>query len=129
MASLAWLNAPTEVLELGPPERVFHSRQTPLVKTVAVWSLIVLALLVSVGLLSLRLYTKLIPNTYVTTVDIVSGVIAGCGAFAFLIVFASSLRRPNYLYAFYPEGLVIYQHQKWGYLPWHKILVFEQQAK
>jgi hypothetical protein len=129
MASIAWLHPPADVLALGQPEHVFHSRQKPAGQKIAVWALILLALLVSSALLIVRFYTKLIPNSYLITTDMVSGIIAGCAAFGFLVVFASNLRKPNYLYAFYQQGLVIYQHEKWGYIPWHKILVFEQQAK
>jgi hypothetical protein len=129
MASVAWLHPPADVLALGPPERVFYSRQKPIARIIAVWTLILLALLGSAALLIIRFYTKLIPHTYLLTVDMVSGVTAGCAAFSFLVVFAASLRKPDYLYAFYPQGLVIYQQEKWGYLPWYKVLVFEQQAK
>jgi len=129
MASVAWLHPPADVLALGQPERVFHSRQKPLGRTITVWVLILLALLGSGGLLFVRFYTKLIPNTYLITADMISGIIAGCAVFSLLVIFTSRLRRPDYLYAFYPQGMVIYQHDKWGYLPWHKVLVFEQQAK
>jgi hypothetical protein len=129
MASVGWLHPPADVLALGQPERVFHSRQVPIARKVAVWTLILLALLGSVGLLIVRFSTNLIPHTYLMTVDMVSGITAGCAVFAFFVTLAVSLRKPNYLYAFYPQGLVIYQHEKWGYLPWHKILVFEQQSK
>src|ERR1051325_9309020 len=114
MASLAWLNPPREVLELGSPERVFHSRQTALGMKIFIAALVVLALVSGLGLTIVRFYTRLIPKNYWTISEIASEAILGLGLLLLLLIFILRMRRPKYLYAFYNAGLVVYQKGHWG---------------
>jgi hypothetical protein len=129
MARWASLHPPLEVRELGAPDHVFRSHQVGPSLRWATYIFGTLSALVGAALLYVNVFTELVPDEAVVAVYALGTVfiLGGLGMYGHLVW--QWLQRTTFLYALYPEGLVLYQHGKWRLIPWRRVTAFEDRVE
>ncbi len=129
MANLDSLGAPREIVELGTPDIVHRSSEVTRGMLWTTWIVGPLALLLGGGLLFLHLVAQVIPPHGAIIVYILSVSFIGGAVVLFASIAVMNGQRPKYLYAFFPQGLVVLQGRKWDLVPWKTVVTFEPRGE
>jgi hypothetical protein len=129
MSSLAGMNPPREVLELGTPDKVY--RPMAVTRGMVLFTYIggTVALLLGIGMIVLKDFLGLIPAEAGSTVYVMAAIFIGGALFMFIGLTSMQNSKPKYLYAFYPAGLVMYLKGEWGMIPWRNVTALDERGE